>query len=232
MFPTASPNFSIISWHRRGRERPPPRPPGRSSAIKSLAQGHVFYIRRRVHAVQHSGGSCWSNWSGYNAGYLAGAPRGAMPARCRGERSPLGYRGCRGGAAADSGLGPRGAPLSPLPPPPVRCRAPLPPPSPLGREGGERAAQAPNSMSSGLKSFISCWRGPCRMACKGAAVPVHNYTPGCLISWKSMAAEGRRVRGSAAERDAGPPAVCPQPVSHPGAALCPHPSGECCGAAC
>jgi len=29
VFPTASPNFSIISWHGRGGERPP-RPPGRS----------------------------------------------------------------------------------------------------------------------------------------------------------------------------------------------------------
>lgn len=74
-----------------------------------------------------------------------------------------------------------------------------------GRGGRGRAAQAPNSMSSGLKSFISCWRGPCRTACKGAAVPVHNYTPGCLISWKSMAAEGRRVRSSAAEHNAAPP---------------------------
>lgn len=52
-------------------ESGPPTPQAGAIAIKRLTQGHVFYIRRRVHAVQHSGGSCWSNWSEYNAGYLA-----------------------------------------------------------------------------------------------------------------------------------------------------------------
>lgn len=52
-------------------ESGPPIPRAGAIAIKRLIQGHVFYIRRRVHAVQHSGGSCWSNWSEYNAGYLA-----------------------------------------------------------------------------------------------------------------------------------------------------------------
>lgn len=52
-------------------ESGPPAPRAGAIAIKRLTQGHVFYIRRRVHAVQHSGGSCWSNWSEYNAGYLA-----------------------------------------------------------------------------------------------------------------------------------------------------------------
>lgn len=64
-------NHSLAApWQSRARG-PPLAPRAGASAIKRLTQGHVFSIRRRVHAVQHSGGSCWSNWSGYNAGYLA-----------------------------------------------------------------------------------------------------------------------------------------------------------------
>lgn len=47
-------------------------------------------------------------------------------------------------------------------------------------------------MSSGLKSFISCEQGPAKRHVKEAAIAVRNYTPGCLISWKSMAAKGQR----------------------------------------
>lgn len=47
-------------------------------------------------------------------------------------------------------------------------------------------------MSSGLKSFISCEQGPAKRHVKEAAIAVRNYTAGCLISWKSMAAKGQR----------------------------------------
>ena len=87
-------------------ESGPPAPRAGAVAIKSLTQGHVFYIRRHVHAVQHSGGSCWSNWSEYNAGYLAreelSEGNGCSLAAWGRNRSPAKLSGLAEGRDADA----------------------------------------------------------------------------------------------------------------------------------
>lgn len=154
-------------------ETGPPAPRAGAGAIKRLTQGHVFYIRRRVHAVQHSGGSCWSNWSGYNAGYLAreelAEGNGCSLGAWGGGNLPLaklwGWDGdaryplhlslwlsCARDGATGQGRWvlprcshTRGAAAAPGPPPHA----------PLLSPGWEELTAEENEMSSGLKSFIS-----------------------------------------------------------------------------
>lgn len=88
----------------------PPPPPGVGAiAIKRLTQGHVFYIRRRLPAGQHSAGSCWSNWAGDNSPYLGREE----PAEGNGCSLPASGEKSRPGKVLSDGMQMLGASLAP-----------------------------------------------------------------------------------------------------------------------